>query len=143
MKKTGKALAAATLSVFLTVGIGNVSASDDVGKKEYENNCAVCHGMSGKGDGPYAGIIDTKVPDMTMLQKNNNGVFPFDRVYQTIDGRLEMKAHGSRDMPIWGNEYNDKAADYYSDYLRDYNAKGFVRGRILSLVNHIYSLQSK
>ena len=99
--------------------------------------------MTGKGDGPYAGIIDTKVPDMTMLQKNNNGVFPFDRVYQTIDGRMEVKAHGTRDMPIWGNEYNEKAAAYYSDYLRDYSATGFVRGRILALVNHIYSLQAK
>ena len=141
--KTKKILAAAAFGAFFAVGFTNVNAADDVGKKEYENNCAVCHGMTGKGDGPYAGIIDTKVPDMTMLQKNNNGVFPFDRVYQSIDGRLEVKAHGTRDMPIWGNEYNDKAAEYYSDYLRDYSAKGFVRGRILALVNHIYSLQSK
>ena len=141
--KTKRILAATAFGAFLAVGFANVSAADDVGKKEYENNCIACHGTTGKGDGPYAGIIDTKVPDMSMLQKNNNGVFPFDRVYQTIDGRLEVKAHGSRDMPIWGNEYNGKAAEYYSDYLRDYSADGFVRGRILALVNHIYSLQAK
>lgn len=141
--RTGKALITTALSAFLAVGFASVSAADDIGKKEYANNCAVCHGTTGKGDGPYAGIIDTKVPDMTMLQKNNNGVFPFDRVYQSIDGRLEVKAHGTRDMPIWGNEYNGKAAEYYSDYLRDYSAEGFVRGRILALVNHIYSLQAK
>jgi mono/diheme cytochrome c family protein len=141
--KTEKTLAAAAFGVFLAFGFANVSVADNVGKMEYENNCAVCHGMTGKGDGPYAGIIDTKVPDMTMLQKNNNGVFPFDRVYQAIDGRLAVKAHGTRDMPIWGNEYNGKAALYYSDYLRDYSAEGFVRGRILALVNHIYTLQAK
>ena len=141
--KSGRTFAVAILGAFLSVGFANVCKADDVGKREYENNCAVCHGMTGKGNGPYAGIIDTKVPDMTVLQKNNNGVFPFDRVYQTIDGRMEVKAHGTRDMPIWGNEYNDKAAEYYSDYLRDYSAKGFIRGRILALVNHIYSLQSK
>jgi len=141
--KTKKTLAAAAFSVFLAFGFASVSVADNVGKMEYENNCAVCHGMTGKGDGPYAGIIDTKVPDMTMLQKNNNGVFPFDRVYQAIDGRLEVKAHGTRDMPIWGNEYNGKAALYYSDYLRDYSAEGFVRGRILALVNHIYTLQAE
>ena len=141
--KTGKTVAAATFSVILTLGFANISAADDIGRKEYENNCAVCHGMSGRGNGPYAGIIDTKVPDLTMLQKSNNDVFPFDRVYQSIDGRLDVRAHGPRDMPIWGNEYNDKAADYYADYMRDYSVKGFVRGRILALVNHIYSLQSR
>ena len=118
-------------------------AADDIGKREYDNNCAVCHGISGKGDGPYAGIIDTKTPDLTMLQKNNNGMFPFDRVYQVIDGRVEVKAHGTRDMPIWGNEYNAKAAEYYSDYPGFYSAEGFIRGRIIALIGHIHSLQAK
>lgn len=27
------------------------------------------------------------IPDITLLQKTNNGVFPFDYVYDTIDGR--------------------------------------------------------
>lgn len=141
--KATRTMAATAFGASLLVGFINVSAADDVGKMEYENNCSVCHGMNGNGNGPYAGIIDTKVADITMLQKNNNGVFPFDRVYQAIDGRLEVKAHGTRDMPIWGNEYNGKAAEYYSDYLRDYSAEGFVRGRILALVNHIYTLQAK
>ena len=120
-----------------------VNAAEDVGKIEYDNNCAVCHGTAGKGDGPYAGIIETPMPDLTTLQKANNGVFPFDRVYTVIDGRTELKAHGTRDMPIWGNEYNEKAAEYYSDYIRQYNAEGFVRGRILGLINHVYMLQEK
>lgn len=118
-------------------------AAQDIGKLEFGNNCAVCHGVTGKGDGPYAGIIDTRIPDITTLQKANNGVFPYDRVYQTIDGRLEAKAHGTRDMPIWGNEYNAKAAEYYADYYREYSPEGFIRGRILALVNYIYMLQEK
>ena len=96
---------------------------------------------TGKGDGPYAGIVNTAIPDITVLKKNNSGVFPYDRVYETIDGRTEIKAHGTRDMPIWGSEYNAKAAEYYTDYLQPYNAEGFVRGRILALINYIYSLQ--
>lgn len=134
---------AAAIGAVLILGCAGAGAADDVGKREYDNNCAVCHGASGKGDGPYAGIIDTKVPDLTTLQQANNGVFPYDRVYQTIDGRLDLKAHGTRDMPIWGNEYNAKAAEYYSDYLSNYSAEGFVRGRVLALVNHIYSLQAQ
>jgi mono/diheme cytochrome c family protein len=133
----------AVMGGILMLAYAGGSAADDTGKREYDNNCAVCHGAMGKGDGPYAGIVDTRIPDITTLQKANNGVFPYDRVYQTIDGRMDVKAHGTRDMPIWGNEYNAKAAEYYSDYVRQYNAEGFVRGRLLALVNYIYMMQDK
>ena len=118
-------------------------AADDVGKREYNNNCVACHGVMGKGDGPYAGIINTKIPDLTMLQKSNGGVFPFNRVFEALDGRAPGPAHGSRDMPIWGQEYSEKAAEYYFDYQRDYSTAGFIRGRILALVSYIYELQEK
>ena len=134
---------ATLVGAVLAATFAGPTAADEIGQREYESNCAVCHGMTGVGNGPYAGIINTKVPDITLMQKNNNGVFPYDRVYEAIDGRKSIAAHGSRDMPIWGNEYNDKAVDYYSDYIRDYNAEGFVRGRVLSLINHIYSIQVK
>jgi len=133
----------AIIGATFAMAFAGPSAAVDVGEREYENNCAVCHGMTGVGNGPYAGIINTKIPDITSLQKNNNGVFPYDRVYEVIDGRQAIAAHGGRDMPIWGNEYNAKAASYYSDYIREYNAEGFVRGRILALINYIYSMQQK
>lgn len=134
---------AAIVAATLAIVFAGTSAANDIGKVEYENNCAVCHGMTGMGNGPYAGIINTRIPDITMLQKNNNGVFPYDQVYEVIDGRKGLEAHGTRDMPIWGNEYNAKAAGYYADYIRDYNAEGFVRGRIIALIGYIYSLQAK
>jgi len=134
-------LKATVIGSALIAVCATVSAAEDMGKREYDNNCAACHGMEGRGDGPYAGIVNTLIPDITALQRNNNGVFPYDRVYEVIDGRTELKGHGPRDMPIWGSEYNEKAAEYYSDYLQPYNAEGFVRGRILALINYIYSLQ--
>ena len=69
----------------------------DIGKMEYDSACAVCHGLSGKGDdGPLKSLLARPVPNLTVLAKNNNGVFPFDRVYQIIDGREEVTqaAHG-------------------------------------------------
>ncbi len=139
----GHKAGAAFVGAALIFASALASAAEDVGKREYDNNCAVCHGATGKGDGPYAGIIDTRIPDITTLQKANNGVFPFNRIYELIDGRAEVKAHGTRDMPIWGNEYNDKAVQYYSDFYRQYNPEGFVRGRILALINYIYNLQQQ
>lgn len=130
-------------TIFLVGTSMSAVAAEDIGKREYLNNCAVCHGTTGKGDGPMAGIVSTRIPDLTVLQKSSNGVFPFDRVFQTIDGRVEIKAHGTRDMPVWGNEYNAKAAQYFMDYAKNYDAEGFIRGRILALVSFIFGMQEK
>ncbi len=112
----------------------------DVGKDEYDTHCAVCHGMQGKGDGLYAGFGSQKMTSLTTLAKRNNGVFPFARVYQTIDGTADIQAHGSRDMPIWGTDYRTWAAERYSVYN---NPEAFVRARILALTEYVYRLQEK
>jgi mono/diheme cytochrome c family protein len=112
----------------------------DVGKREYDANCAVCHGPAGRGDGPYAGL-PFGVPDITQLARRNGGVFPFQRVYETIDGTLLVKAHGTRDMPIWGRDYQARADEYYVDV--PYSPEFYVRTRILALAEYVYRLQAK
>ena len=115
----------------------------DIGKREYTENCAVCHGASGKGDGPFAGIINERVADLTTLSKANSGAFPFARVYEVIDGTREAKAHGPRDMPVWGSVYNEQAPQWLGfDYSRE-DARAFVRGRILALIGYLQTLQEK
>lgn len=84
--------------------IGLVAQDFDTGKDEYGAHCAVCHGLSGKGDGPFvqafkSGIV---VPNLTELSKKNNGVFPFRRVHETIDAIQGLTAHGTQQTPIWG-----------------------------------------
>ncbi len=37
-----------------------------------------------------------------MLSERNDGIFPAERVARVIDGREEVRLHGTRDMPIWG-----------------------------------------
>ena len=113
----------------------------DLGKREYDANCAVCHGVKGRGDGPYAGIVNTRIPDVATLAKRNNGVFPFARVYETVDGTQVVKAHGTRDMPIWGNDYKVKGAEYYMEV--PYDPEMYVRARILALTEYVYRLQEK
>jgi mono/diheme cytochrome c family protein len=112
----------------------------DLGKQEYESNCAVCHGNAGKGNGPYAPMLQRKPPDMTQLSKQNGGVFPINRMYEMIDG-ADVPSHGSRDMPIWGRAYRIQAGEYYVD--TPYNSEAFVRARILALVEYINRLQVK
>ena len=81
----------------------------DLGKREYETKCAVCHGVDGRGLGPYAEQLKRKLPDLTLLARNNGGVFPASRTYETIEGA--GKGHGTRDMPVWGIDYTIQAAE--------------------------------
>jgi hypothetical protein len=118
-----------------------IAQPSKLGQREYRNSCAVCHGVSGKGDGSYGYIVERKIPDLTLLQKSNGGVFPFTRVYETIDGTLMVKGHGTREMPIWGDRYRVEAAEYYIDV--PYDERAFVRARIMALIEHLSTLQAK
>jgi len=114
------------------------SGKVDIGKQEYVENCAVCHGTNGKGGGPYAELLRRTLPDLTQLARNNGGVFPVNRMYETIEG-ADVPSHGTRDMPIWGLNYRIKAAEYYADM--DYKPEPYVRARILALIEYINRLQ--
>jgi mono/diheme cytochrome c family protein len=109
------------------------------------NSCAACHGVSGKGDGPVARTLKLRPADLTSLSKTNKGVFPFSRVYEVIDGRFEVEAHGKRDMPIWGEIYKPTWNSIQSPVPPVYSkevAESIVRSRILALIEYISTLQS-
>lgn len=114
-------------------------ARTDLGKSEYDGNCAVCHGATGQGGGPYVELLKRSPPDLRTLAQRNGGVFPLARVYESIAGT--GVGHGSRDMPIWGQRYSVKAAEYYVDV--NYNQDVYVRARILALAEYLHRLQLK
>jgi mono/diheme cytochrome c family protein len=141
MNNFGKSIA---LGAALVLSSGVVAAQkDNVGKLEYDSNCATCHGVTGKGDGPLAGYLTQKPSDLTTLSMRNNGVFPVSLLQALIDGREVTAVHGTRDMPAWGNEYDQRAVEYYSDYFSNFSAESFIRTRILALVDYIHGLQAK
>ena len=113
----------------------------DFGKREYDANCASCHGDKGKGDGPYKPYLTKSPPDLTTLAKANGGVFPYLRVYEVIDGRKPVPGHGGRDMPIWGADYLEKGSKDYTDV--PYDPEAYVRTRITALIDYLNRLQAK
>lgn len=126
------------------IGIGGVAAAAgeeklDTGKLEFETTCASCHGNRGEGNGSYAAYLKSPVPSLTVLSKNNGGVFPYAYAYAIIDGRQLIKGHG--EMPIWGLRYTVEAAPSYDDYR--YSPEVLVRSRILSLIDYLNRLQVK
>lgn len=91
--------------------------------KEY---CAVCHGTAGKGDGPAASALRKRPADLTQLARKNNGKFPELHVMNFITGEEAVIAHGSRDMPMWGQLFrslspsNNTVAKIRVNVLVDY-----------------------
>lgn len=115
----------------------------DTGKYEYMAHCVTCHGDSGKGDGPLVASLKKRPADLTRIQKDNMGVFPFARVYEVIDGREAVAAHGPRDMPVWGSEYREEGGKASGYEATRGELSSYAQGRIIALIGYIYTLQAK
>lgn len=137
-------IAVAHIGAMLIGSSASALAADklDIGKMEYEGACAVCHGSTGKGDGPLKSQLVSRMPDLSVLARNNNGVFPFDRVFQIIDGRQEIKSHGPREMPVWGRGFNMQSSIYFENYP-PHDTESAARSRMLALTEYLYRLQAK
>ena len=94
--------------------------------------CAVCHGASGKGDGPAVAALKRAPGDITKLAAKNHGKFPDDRISVTIAGSSGITAHGTNEMPIWGDLFKSIGSD-----------PAIVRLRVANLTEYLKSIQVK
>jgi mono/diheme cytochrome c family protein len=143
-KMNSKLVKAWTVGALAAVGTmvhaqqnGPAGQAFDAGKDDYDSHCAACHGSNGATQGSYARFLNVNIPNLTTLSKRNGGVFPYSQVYETIDGRLAPPAHGTRDMPIWGQEFS------YKKRPLNPNSEAFVRAKINALVLYIHRLQAE
>ena len=133
----------AILALTLLVGMGAAAqkikrvparyTSPASGKEMYINHCAACHGENAKGDGPAATALKTTPADLTTLAQKNGGKFPANHVYSSIVGDLNVPAHGTAEMPIWGNVYRAMSKGHEPE----------VQQRVSNLTGYIESLQAK
>jgi mono/diheme cytochrome c family protein len=103
------------------------------GEEMYVAYCAVCHGKDLKGAGPAASALKVPPTNLTTLTQRNSGKFPFASVASTIKGDTDIAAHGTKDMPVWGNLF----------WRLSEGHAGEVHQRITNLSNYIESKQSK
>ena len=106
---------------------------DALGALSYRVHCLNCHGNAGTGNGPMAELLKIAPTDLTRLTERHSGEFPAEHVYRTIDGREEIAAHGTRQMPVWGIGFQDLG--------RDTDQEEVVRHKILDLVAYVETLQ--
>ncbi|MBL8906989.1 MAG: cytochrome c [Rhizobiales bacterium] len=111
-----------------------------LGGNDYETYCASCHGVSGRGDGPVAEFLALTPADLTQLSRKNGGRFPAERVAQIIDGRQDVRIHGTRDMPVWGDWFDVEAE---SPGLRASEREMVVQERIKALLVYLETIQVK
>ena len=105
------------------------------GELEYQRNCAVCHGVDGRGDGMMKKYLTLPPANLRLLAKNNGGKFPFWEVYAKIDGQREVRGHGTREMPIWGERFRAEAGSEGKSALTQ------AAGRILTLTYYLEHIQ--
>jgi mono/diheme cytochrome c family protein len=122
------------------IALASAATAQDggVGGQEYMIACAGCHGESGRGDGPLAGLLEIDTPNLTMLAEKAGGTFPYEETLLVIDGRNEIRAHGS-EMPVWGDRFFVGTASLGG--LDPAQAELVAKGRILALVGYLKSIQ--
>lgn len=137
----GHASKVAMVATCLLVGLaGSAGAQETIfGKASYDRYCAVCHGENGVGDGMVAELFDQAPKNLRKLAAENNGAFPFSEVYQSINGRREIRAHGNSEMPIWGDIFIAEAMP--KSIHPGVEPEEIVQGRILSVVYYLQSIQ--
>lgn len=127
-------LVAGTLEGFFGFASAQQMEVIAAGELEYQRNCAVCHGIEGRGDGIMRKYLTVPPANLRQLAKNNGGKFPFWEVYAKIDGRTEVRTHGTREMPIWGDRFSAEAGEGKPGLTQ-------VAGRILNLTFYLRHIQ--
>lgn len=102
------------------------------GRALYLQYCASCHGVTAEGDGPIAHSLTTPPANLRRLAERFGNPLPADQVARFIDGRAEVKAHGPRDMPVWGTRF------FYESGADERRAQQWIA----QLVAYLQSIQS-
>ncbi|HKE96536.1 MAG TPA: cytochrome c [Povalibacter sp.] len=125
----------ALLGACTSTRVDNRQVASLSGAEMYERLCSSCHGADARGDGPVAPLIKVGVPDLTLLAQRHGGEFPTEDVKRVVDGRWDRRAHGPRDMPVWGWQLYDMSSG------DDTTERARVDSMIDRLVTHLQSVQ--
>jgi hypothetical protein len=91
-----------TVALVVTPLLVRAAEDTNPNRETYLKLCSSCHGADGKGDGALASMLTPKPTDLTQLAKKNGGEFNAVVIYEAIAGPRLNAAHGTAQMPIWG-----------------------------------------
>lgn len=105
------------------------------GEATYMKSCASCHGADARGNGPSAALLSVPATDLTQLRQRYDGRFPVDELYSMIEGNDRVGAHGTREMPVWGNIWSESDGEPVR--------REAVERRISELIEYLRSIQTE
>lgn len=111
-------------------------AADHPGKAAFDQYCASCHGTAADGTGPVAGEMKVAPPDLRKLGQKYGMPLPQPKLREFVDGREMLRAHGTSNMPVWGEQLVHNVPPTA-------NTTFFKRGTIIVVLDYIETLQLK
>lgn len=123
--------------VLTTFGRATVRAeeADDPGRATYLRYCGACHGPGAKGDGVAAAGMRPRPSDLTRIGKRQGG-FDAPRITAFVDGTKLLRAHGSKDMPVWGEVLHDDSGSIAG-------SKTAAQSKLMLITEYLRSIQAK
>jgi len=110
----------------------SAAAEHEEGERLYLRACASCHGLDARGGGPVAPALRVPPPDLTTLAARHGGTFPRAYVADVVAGRVELAAHGTREMPVWSDRFGPGPGNV---------ASLWARRRVELVTDHLAALQ--
>jgi mono/diheme cytochrome c family protein len=124
--------------VLLILATGNALSAEPSGAQEYKENCARCHGLDARGNGPDANEKPGYHPaDLTQITRRHSRKFPRQTIYDIIDGGKRLPGHHdfNSPMPLWGLSFQLAGKNYTEE------SEAAVRRRIDALLDYLESIQ--
>jgi hypothetical protein len=89
------------------------------GHEMYDQLCAVCHGVTGKGDGPAAPALSSPVPDLTQFGAETGSQYheQLEGVISGLDRTVHKDIVG---MPLWFREFQYVRRDKFGHPRTNY-----------------------
>ncbi len=101
-----------------SLACSSTEAPEPSGRDLFVRYCASCHGEDGRGSGPVAASLDVAPADLTRIAERAGGTFDEGAVMAVIDGRRAVASHGPREMPVWGEVFDEELRrERYGSYV--------------------------
>ena len=132
------------LACVASVAVSGIACADgnmqlDVGKKQYMKYCATCHGPSGTRHRRHrvASVHEAAHQPDAARRRTTAATFPMMDVIGIVRGDQPIAAHGTREMPVWGEIIGGDPTEE-GMYKKDE-----AEAKILTIGKYLESIQAK
>src|SRR5690349_15691836 len=124
-------------AIVLVTGLLPAAHAGDTaeGRALYLRYCGSCHGEKADGRGPVAKSLKSQPTDLSRLGEKYGMPLPHGQIARFADGRVGVGAHGTSEMPVWGERFSDI-------YVTRGSRQGDLPHRIDKIIDYLNSIQT-